>query len=386
MKQAKALLALSVAVAAFASCNKNADTIRPEEQSRNSGQQVSPEAVARHSSGGGDVFSISNQASGNMVMVYSQAANGMLTYKTSYSTGGNGTGAGLGSQGSVTVGDDVLVTVNAASNTISSFKMTPNKLILMSTVNSGGTTPISVTVYDDLVYVLNAGGTANISGFRLQGNSGKLNAIANSTKPLTTNSPGPAEVAFANDGQVLVVTEKGTSRIASYTVTGNGTPGTMHWLAATTPTPFGFGVGNNGNIFVSHAAGGAPGGSTVSSYHVAPNGVITLVQGPIATGQTAACWTALSGNGMFAYVTNAGSANISSFDINANTGSTSLRMGAAAASGNSPIDAMTSGDYLYVLNAASHTITAYSGAKSGNLSLIQTVTGLPVGAVGLAAD
>jgi 6-phosphogluconolactonase (cycloisomerase 2 family) len=61
-------------------------------------------------------------------------------------------------------------------------------------------------------------------------------------------------------------------------------------------------------------------------------------------------------------------------------------MGIAAATGSSPIDAATSGDYLYVLNSLSHTITVYSGAQSGNLNLVQTVTGLPVGDVGLAAE
>jgi 6-phosphogluconolactonase (cycloisomerase 2 family) len=382
MKQAIVLFGSAVVMAAFASCNKNADSMSPEQ----TGQMKSAVSTSRHVSTGGDIYSLSNQASGNMVMVYSQATNGTLTYKTSYSTGGNGTGAGLGSESSVTTDGDVLVAVNAASSTISSYKITPNKLNLMSTVSSGGTTPVSVTMYGDLVYVLNAGGTANISGFMLQGNSGKLNAIPNSTKPLSTNNPGPAQVAFVNNGQALAITEKGTSMITSYTVTSSGTPGTMHTLAATTATPFGFGTGANGNIFVSHAAGGGVGASTVSSYRIAANGVITLVQGPIATGQTAACWVAISPNGSYAYVTNAGSANVSSLNTDMNTGSMSLILGAAAASGNSPIDAVTSGDYLYVLNAASHTITAYSGAQSGSLTLIQTVTGLPVGAVGLAAE
>lgn len=386
MKQTSVFVAAAIAASAFCSCNKNADSILEQQTRDVADSRSSAGSVAKQSGSGEDVYSLSNQTSGNMVMVFSQAANGSLSYKTSYGTGGNGSGAGLGSQSSVTVGSGVLIAVNAGSNTISSFKITPNKLNLMSTVSSGGTTPISVTIYDDLVYVLNAGGTANISGFRLQGNSGKLNPIANSTMPLSTSNPGPAQVSFANDGKVLAITEKGTSRIVSYTVTGSGVPGTMHTLAATTATPFGFGVGNNGNIFVSHAAGGAPGASTFSSYNIAANGAITLVSGPIATGQTAACWTALSRNGLYAYVTNAGSANLSSFNTNMNTGTTTLNMAIAASTGTSPIDAMTSGDYLYVLNNASHTITAYSGAESGNLSLIQTVTGLPAGAVGLAAE
>ena len=385
MKQTKALIALAIVATAFSSCKKNGDSVDPVQNGQNM-RQASPEAMAKHAGKGVEIYTLSNQAAGNMVMVYTQGANGTLTYKTSYSTGDNGTGAGLGSQGSVALRDKVLIAVNAGSNTISSFKVTPHKLHLMNTISSGGTRPISVTIHEDLVYVLNAGNEANISGFKLEGNSGKLSPIPNSTRPLSTTNPQPAQVSFTNDGKVLVITEKMTNRITSYTVNGNGTPGTMHTLAATTATPFGFGTGEKGNIFVSHAAAGAPGASTFTSYNVANNGVISIVSGPIATGQTAACWVAVSENGMYAYTTNAGSANVSSFNTNAKTGSASLNMGIAAATGSSPIDAATSGDYLYVLNSLSHTITVYSGAQSGNLNLVQTVTGLPVGDVGLAAE
>jgi 6-phosphogluconolactonase len=57
----------------------------------------------------------------------------------------------------------------------------------------------------------------------------------------------------------------------------------------------------------------------------------------------------------------------------------------AATSDMGPIDADLSSNskYLYVLNSAS--ITAYSAASNGALSQIQTVTGLPAGAAGLAA-
>ena len=49
----------------------------------------------------GVVFTLGNQASGNAVLVYDRSADGTLTPAGSYPTGGNGSGGGLGSQGSL---------------------------------------------------------------------------------------------------------------------------------------------------------------------------------------------------------------------------------------------------------------------------------------------
>jgi 6-phosphogluconolactonase (cycloisomerase 2 family) len=196
----------------------------------------------------------------------------------------------------------------------------------------------------------------------------------------------PAQISFVNDGKVLVITEKNTNKITTYTVNNVGVPGTMHTLNAANATPFGFGIGRNGYIFVSEAAGGAPGASTVSSYHISENGVITLKKGPVAAGQTAACWVAINKNGKYAYATNTGSNNISSFNID-NSGALSVLNAAAATSGMGPIDVDLSDNskYLYVLNGGSHTITAYSAANNGGLTQIQSVPDLPGGASGLVA-
>jgi hypothetical protein len=60
-----------------------------------------------HHEGQGAVFALTNAPSGNAVVAYSRAADGVLTFAGSYATGGNGTGAGLGSQGAVVVSDDL---------------------------------------------------------------------------------------------------------------------------------------------------------------------------------------------------------------------------------------------------------------------------------------
>ena len=56
-------------------------------------------APAMASGGGGAVYTLTNEASGNAVAVFDRASDGSLTPDGTVPTGGNGTGAGLGSQG-----------------------------------------------------------------------------------------------------------------------------------------------------------------------------------------------------------------------------------------------------------------------------------------------
>ena len=245
--------------------------------------------------------------------------------------------------------------------------------------------PVSIAQHDDLVFVLNAGGNGNISGFHLSEN-GTLQPIANSTKPLSSNASGAAQVSFVNDGEVLVITEKATNKIITYTVNENGIPGMMHSITSANTTPFGFAVGKEENIFVSEAAGGAPGASTLSSYTVNENGSIALSHGPVGANQSAACWVVITNNGKYAYTTNTASNNLTTFNVN-NNGNISVNTAISATTQMGPIDAALSKNskYLYILNSGTHSISVYSVASNGGLSSVQTVAGLPTGANGLAA-
>lgn len=401
MKLINTITAAVMAMVTLAACQKeNKETafkgdLKTEAESEgNSGVQdlLTTESNSNHSNGGnnrGFVYTLSNQTSGNMVLAYRRSANGSLTYTASYAAGGNGSGGGLGNQGAVTItGDnDVLLAVNAGSNTISSFKITGNGLNLKSTVSSGGTTPVSITQHGNLVYVLNGGGTGNISGFWL-GENNKLTPIPNSTKPLSSATAGAAQVSFVRNGKVLVITEKATNKIITYAVNQWGRPGAMHSITSASPTPFGFAAGRFGNIYVSEAAGGAANASNVSSYRIGFDGSISLTQGPVPTGQSAACWVVLTENGRFIYTTNTASNTLSSYDVHPYSGNLNILQSIAATSGMGPIDAALTDNskYLYVLNGAGHSISAYSVASNGGLGILQTVTGLPIGANGLAAN
>jgi 6-phosphogluconolactonase len=166
-----------------------------------------------------------------------------------------------------------------------------------------------------------------------------------------------------------------------------GKPAVLHSINSSTPTPFGFSVGKEGIIYVSEAAGGAPGASVVSSYHVNENGTIELVTGSVSAGQTAACWVAATANEKYIYASNTGSSNLSSFTPVKGQLSVLEAVAGTTGAGSATIDAALSvnSKFLYVLSSGVNTITVFEVASDGGLDQVQTVTGLPASTVGMAA-
>jgi 6-phosphogluconolactonase (cycloisomerase 2 family) len=347
-------------------------------------------AVVGASSAKGAVFTLSNETSGNRVLVWARSGNGSLTHVGSVPTGGTGSGAGLGSQGALTLSRNHrwLYAVNPGSDEISVFRVRGTHLTLVEVAPSGGDMPISVTARGRLVYVLNAGGDGNIQGFR-RTPAGILHPITGSNEPLSTAAPGPAQIDFAPDGRHLVVTEKGTNRITFYDVASNGSASGPDWRASAGQTPFGFEFTRGGTLVVSEAFGGATDASATSTYMFRPNGNLRHLDGPVGTTETAACWVAVTNDGHFAYVTNTGSGSVSGYSV-ANDGELMLLdadgVTASTGTGSSPIDAAfdrTSG-HLYVLNAGTDEISIFVRMADGSLD---DGGSMPVadGAAGLAA-
>jgi 6-phosphogluconolactonase (cycloisomerase 2 family) len=338
------------------------------------------------------VYVLTNQTTGNAVAMFRRADNGLLEAAGAAPTGGLGTGSGIGSQGAVVLSDNGrwLLAVNPGSDDVSVFAVTSHGLALTDRVSSGGVRPISITLHKDLMYVLNAGAAGNITGFRLD-RHGRLSPLANSTRPLSNNgvgdAPGPAQVAFSPDGDMLIVTEKATNLLLAYIVGREGLATGPVVQPAAGVTPFGFAFTRQGTLVVSEAFGGAPNASAVSSYAV-NHGSIQTVSASVPTGQTAACWIAVSKNGKFAYSTNAGSGSVSAYAVQRD-GSLTLIDGRAGVTGDGtgPIDVMVShnGQYLYVLNGRVPSIAIFAIQDDGLLTPLGSMSGLPAGAVGMAA-
>ncbi|OLB48174.1 MAG: hypothetical protein AUI08_12120 [Gemmatimonadetes bacterium 13_2_20CM_2_65_7] len=305
-----------------------------------------------------------------------------MTWAGSVATGGTGAGSGLGSQGALALSDDGrwLFAVNAGSNDISAFRVGANGLTLTSRVASGGVRPISLTVHGDFVYVLNAGGNGNISGFTI-GGDGALTAITGSTRSLSGSAVGPAQVAFSPDGRRLIVTEKSTNRLDVYAVGDDGVASAATASSSAGGTPFGFSFGHRGELFVSEATGSA------SSYVIGNAGQLSTASGAVLTHQGAPCWAVVTKNGKFGYTANAQGGSISGFAI-APDGSIALidADGRTVVVGPGNIDLALSDNsrYLYELNG-NRSISGFRIEADGHLNAVNNVAGLPASTVGLAA-
>jgi 6-phosphogluconolactonase len=332
------------------------------------------------------VYTSSNGASGNRVLAFDRAGNGSLSPAGSFATGGDGTGAGLGSQGALALnqGGRFLYVVNAGSDSISTFSVGPHGLRLADITPSGGDQPISLTVHRGLLYALNAGSGA-INGFS-RSHDGGLTPLGGSTEPISGS--GPAQVEFSNDGDTLVVTNKNTNTIDTFAVGKDGTPGPAQSQPSEGDTPFGFDFDKRGHLIVSEAFGGAAGASAVSSYSLDSGGLLTTISASVPDSQAAACWIAVTKNGRFAYTTNTGSGSISSYSLGRD-GSLGLleQVAAATGAGSTPTDmAQTaSSRVLFALLPGTGQVAAYRVAADGQLTPVDLVGGVPASAVGLAA-
>jgi 6-phosphogluconolactonase len=367
---------MALLVMGLSSCEQLMEIIKPSEH----GNDKEP----------GYVFTMSNASSGNEIIAYMVNEKGELQMASSYPTGGKGSGAGLGSQGSLVWQKEtkLLFAVNAGSHEISVLKLTHKGLELLDIVSSGGKMPISLTVYKNILYVVNGGEKNSIYGFRVN-TTGKLLPLANSMRYLSTDQSGPAQIQFRPDGKVLVVTEKMTNKITTFVVDGNGVAGNAMVQASVGETPFGF-YFRNQQLIVSEAFGGAENKSAVSSYNVAPDGMISVITPSAATNQTAACWIAIPKNGKYAYSANTGSGSISGYSITPNGNLTLLdadgRTGITG-EGTRPADMALSNNsqYLFTLNGGTKSISSFHINSDGSLEWIQEIKGLPSSVFGLAA-
>jgi 6-phosphogluconolactonase (cycloisomerase 2 family) len=329
------------------------------------------------SSNAGAVYTATNSTADNQVLIFDRSADGSLTAAGAVSTGGSGIGVGLGNQSGIALTQDhaFLFVVSAGSDEISSLAVGSQSITLVDKVWSGGRRPISLTTHDNLLYVLNAGGqvgsTDNIVGFSI-GSDGTLTALAGSTLPLSDANTNPAQIGFNGDGTLLAVTEKGTSRIDTYTVDSFGIAHGPNVFASSGSTPFGFNFGKRNQLFVSEAPG-----SAASSYSVSSTGALSVISPSVADNQSAACWLVVSNDGRYAYAANAASASVSGYTIDPDGTLTLLNAnGRSGVTSPGPVDEAMSanGRFLYTLNARSGTISVFAVHADGSLEKLPDVT------------
>jgi 6-phosphogluconolactonase len=334
----------------------------------------------------GHVYVNDNTAGVNTIGAFDRHADGTLTPMpgSPFVAGGTGTGTGLASQGSLQRSSDgrYLMAVDAGSNQISVLRTKHDgslKPVGGGPVSSNGVNPVSIAVHGQLVYVANAGtatsrGGTNYTGFKLSA-GGHLRPLAGSTVTLPDASQ-PGDVLFSPDGRKLVGTRVATSLIDSFTVDRDGllaaAPGSP--FAAQRVGPFGskFRPTNASQLYVSNAHDGANAGS-VSAFAVGTNGALTTIgASPFLNNQTAPCWVEISQDGQFLFAVNTASGSISSYSI-ATGGSLTLLQNTLIKAAGTPEDARLSpdGKTLWVVDPTADTVSGFS-VNGGSLTELPT--------------
>jgi 6-phosphogluconolactonase (cycloisomerase 2 family) len=355
---------------------------------------ASASASAHESPVVGHVYVNDNTAGTNTIGAFDRHADGTLTPEAGspFTAGGAGTGAGLASQGALQISPDgrFLIAADAGSNQISVLRISRHgslRLTRDGVVSSGGVLPVSVAVHGNLVYVANAGTTSsNYTGFRLH-RDGRLAPIPGSTVALPTGSQ-PGDVLFNGNGSKLAGTRVESSMIDSFTVGHGGR------LTAAPGSPFpAQGLGPFGSefrptrldqLFVSNAHNTAVDSGTVSAFRDSANGVLSPIgSSPFADEEMAPCWVEITHNGQFLFTVNTASGSISRYSIAPGgaltlLGSTPVR----ATGGVGAVDARLSPDgrYLFLDESKIGAVGAFA-VHGGNLTeLAGSPTSLPAGA------
>ena len=171
----------------------------------------------------GGVYTSTNGANGNAVVAFARFENGTLAKIGEFPTGGSGIGGGvdpLESQGALVVSSNhqKLFVVNAGSNSISTFAVSGDaSLHLLGTVGSGGSGPISLTLANGRLYVLNADNS--ISGFAADGDALPRPISHLRSAPA---KDGPSTIGASRDGKFLFVTERAGGAIDVIAVGASG--------------------------------------------------------------------------------------------------------------------------------------------------------------------
>ena len=346
----------------------------------------------------GAVYVQTNALDGNEVAAFGRNLDGTLFHIGDYATGGAGStefdgGEGLdpliSADSIITVQDEqYLVTVNAGSDTVTSFKIEADfSLTKVSTIASGGVGPNSLAYSNGLLFVSNIdrdgfalgdrstprgepNDEGNITGFFMNA-QGILTPIPNSTVDLDNR---PADLGFSADGSKLIVTSitagsaalpgpNAANSVAVFDVAANGSITGM--VGSATGTQVGNAanrnlasaidfdtavIGNREFVVVTEArefnAAGAPPAlpalqaGSISIYELLSDGSLVSTQDDLAIGnrqgspfdpsnQLTTCWIDFGADGQTFYVSNAINASVSSLSLNGNGQATVLNEVAA---------------------------------------------------------
>lgn len=274
------------------------------------------EALSITAEGGvGAVYTMTNGAQFNEVLIYRLNSLGRLTLSGTIRTNGIGVNTAatdpLSSQGSMIVYSNYLFAVNAGSNSLSMFVINPidaTQLTLISTQPTNGYFPISVTVNSRYACVLTGGNETGIRCFTYSPSG--LSIVPSFDRDLTsyisqtippTGVPNTfSQIQFSADDQSLIVSVKGASSrsrgyLLFFRLTNNGAVLSSNPTLQTPPEgifPFSMTlVGRNGLLITDPGARGVLTQTYSSISGTISNSILTPIDASIAG---ALCWSVYS--------------------------------------------------------------------------------------------
>ncbi len=383
--------------------------------------QANDSAATTQGAGGlleGGVFVQSNNETANEVVAFAREKDGRLREVGRYPTGGKGTGSFEDSAQGIVLGSaegeasptqniestELLFVANAGSGSITVFRVLAGGLEKVTEMPSGGNRPVSLTVNNGLLYVLNSGEVdrrlilgpttalencghgelPSVNGFRVTPD-GALQPIEGSTRTLSgVGRSGCAQVSFTPDGRTLVVSERIATAadqadankgvISTFDVRYDGTLGRRQLNDPSGAGTFGFTFTKDGKLVATEQNGalGNPGGGQVSTYTIGQDRRLAPISRSVPNEQTDTCWVVITDDQRLVYVSSPfGSGRISSYTMAEDGTLTLQHVAASAADGRDPendhigdgaTDMALSADtrFLYQLNSFNGTLHVFA--------------------------
>lgn len=365
----------------------------------------------------GSAFFITNEPSGNFVVSADIGANGQMSLVQAISTGGVGAHGltdpvgpdPLFTQGAVKTSKtaNVLITVNAGSNSLSAFTINPKAPSLLKTlgapVSSEGEFPVSVAINaaGTSACTVNSGAVNGVSCYSINKRTG-LTKIANTVRSLnlnqTTPATGPAgtasHIVFSENQKQLVVSVKGLPPtpgfLAVWDIAKDGSLSADFKAIAPTAgglLPFSMTIIPGKNAILATDAGIGFSVYDFAAASVAGSGNATVSIAANATvaggkssnvaikGQGATCWSSLSAKTGNFYLTDVATSTVTEVNVAANTlaGTIVAQYPQTAGSGTIDNDVLAVGatDFLYVLSANATAVDVLSLGAPGKAKHVQ---------------
>jgi Lactonase, 7-bladed beta-propeller len=277
----------------------------------------------------------------NAVIAYRQNAQGQLTQIGSFKTDGTGVANPQGLLGPDDSNDEVIASpdgrllfaVNQGSNSVAEFRVNPNgslDLVGHSAVNSGGTEPVSLSIADGRLYVVNRGnevqgetGTVapTITVFNILPFGGLARDSAATTKLPLGLSPSQLLISSKSHEAFLdTFTPPPLNNVAEanevvpFQIAANGSlvPISSGGVGAPVNPPLLLGLSQHPTKNIIYA--GLTGANQVGVFSVDGAGNLKLAD-TVAVQGSGPCWTLVSANGKFLYTIDTGTNSVGVFSL-----------------------------------------------------------------------